>query len=431
MNASPRQAGTPRARRRWPRVLLVCAVPLALLVVLWLVVWLALPPERVVPMVLARIGASMNLEISAEGDAASRLGAHPSFVVRNLVAREPGAERPLLQARRLLVSLPWSTIRSLGDTLDLVRIELDEPVVDVAALQHWLGTRPPGEGRLPTLSDGLRVRDGRIEGAGWRIEALRLALPRLHPDQPLRAQAAGRYVDASTRAPFDLAATLMRPASGRGFAVAGPVVPAQGDWRLPAWITLSGALHWNDGLRLLPARFGASGRYLSGDTTVPFSLGVHGPLRAHDGSWTLVPAGLALRGGGLVPVFDARGRLGLGQRLLLDLDGRIAQWPEAWPALPPPLGGSREPLALSLAYLGAPDLSDPLALRAGRDDMRFDGRLDVPALVVWGTSTLPDSLLPPLDGRLEAARIEISGAQLEGVVVEFEDDPAAAPAPPP
>src|SRR5690606_12101492 len=163
--------------------------------------------------------------------------------------------------------------------------------------------------------------------------------PRLHPDQPLRAQAAGRYGDASTRAPFDLAATLMRPASGRGFAIAGPVVPAQGDWRLPAWITLSGALHWNDTLRLLPARFGASGRYLSDDTVVPISLGVHGPLRAHDGSWTLVPAGVALRGGGLVPTFDARGRLGLGQRLLLDLDGRIARWPEAWPALPPPLGG--------------------------------------------------------------------------------------------
>ncbi len=412
-------------------LLWLCAAPLALLVVLWLAVWLALPPERVMPMVLARIGASMNLEISAEGDPASRFGAQPSFVVRNVIAREPGAERPLLQARRLVVALPWSTIRSLGDTLDLVRIELDEPVVDVAALQHWLATRPPGEGRLPTLSDGLRVREGRIVGGTWRIEALDLSVPRLHPEQPLRAQGAGRYLDASTRAPFDLAATLMRPASGRGFAIAGAVVPAQGDWQLPAWITLSGALHWNDGIRLLPARFGASGRYLSGETSVPFSLGLHGPLRAHDGNWTLVPAGAALRGGGLVPAFDARGRLGFGRRLLLDLDGRIARWPEAWPALPPPLGGSREPLTLSLAYLGAPDLSAPLALRAQRDDVRFDGRLDVPALVAWATSAQPDSLLPPLDGRLEAARIEISGAQLEGVVVEFEDGPAAAPAPAP
>ena len=42
-----------------------------------------------------------------------------------------------------------------------------------------------------------------------------------------------------------------------------------------------------------------------------------------------------------------------------------------------------------------------------------------------------DSPLPPLDGRLEAARIEIGGARLEGVVVEFEDDAPATGAPTP
>lgn len=433
MNAGRAQSATPRARRRWARIAVVlCAVPVALALLLWLVLWLAFPPERIVPLVLARVGTSMGLEISAEGDAASRFGARPTFVVRHLVAREPGAARPLLRARRVLVALPWRTIRALGDPLELERVELDGAVLDLPALQHWLSTRPPGDGRLPLIRDGLHVTGGRVDGDGWRVDALRLALPRLDPGRPLQAQVSGRYVDAARRAPFALAASLVRPASGHGFALAGPVAPQGDGWQVPAWILLSGALHWEDGLRLLPARFGARGRLLAGDTVAPFSLGLHGPLRLHADAWTLVPAGIALRGDGLVPTLDARGRIAYGRRLLFEVDGRIATWPSAWPTLPPPLGASRAPLALSLAYRGAPDLSAPLSLQATRDDLRFDGRLDVPALIDWATAPMRDSPLPPLQGRLQAARIDISGAELEGVVLEFEDDPApAATAPAP
>ena len=423
MSATPRQARPPQARRRWRRVvLLLCAAALALLVVLSLVIWIALPPARVVPMVLARVGASMGLEISAEGDAATRLGRQPSFVVRDLVVREPDAERPLLRARRLLVALPWRTIRGLGDPLELARVELDAPELDVASLQHWLATRPPGDGQLPMLTRGLQVRDGRVEGGGWQIEALALDLPQLRDDAPLRARASGRYVDASMRAPFDLATTLQRPASGRGFAVVGAVTPTLGEWRLAVQATLSGALHWDGALALLPARFGAGGRFISGNTNIPFSLGLHGPLREHEGAWSLLPAGVALRGGGLVPELDARGRIALGRQLLLQLDGRIAQWPTDWPALPAPLGASRQPLALSTRYLGPVDFSAPLALRVARDDLRFDGHLDVAGLVAWASDMDRGSLLPPLSGTLEADAMEISGARLQGVSIEFNDD---------
>ena len=428
MSAPPRPARPPQARRRWRRLLLLLPLSLlCLLLALALVAWLALPPARLVPMVLARIGASMGLEISAEGDAGTRLGRHPLVVMRNLVAREPGAERPLLRARRVAVALPWRTIRGLGDPLALVRVELDGPVLDLPALQRWLASRPPGDGRLPTLDDGLHIRDGRIDGDGWHVEALALALPQLRQDAPVRARASGRYDDGTTRAPFDLAATLQRPASGRGFAVVGAVAPARANWRLPVHIIVSGPLHWQDRLSLLPARFGASGRYLAGDTDIPFALGLHGPLRAHAGAWTLLPAGVALRGGGLVPELDARGGLAVGQRLLLQIDGRVARWPEAWPTLPPPLGASRQPLALSAGYRGPFDFSAPLALRLARDDLRFDGRLDVPGLIDWVSTLDQGSLLPPLEGRLEADAMEISGARLEGVRIEFDDDVEPTP----
>ena len=84
------------------------------------------------------------------------------------------------------------------------------------------------------------------------------------------------------------------------------------------------------------------------------------------------------------------------------------------------------PLALALDYRGASDFSSPLSLHAEREDLRFDGQLDVPALLAWSTASPRDSLLPPLRGRVQAALIEVSGAQLEGVVIEFEDDDAGS-----
>ena len=425
MNAGAGQAAPPRAHRRRARLALgLATVAVALGALLWLVL-AALPSSRAVPALLARIGASMDLEISARGDAGSRLGARPTFVVRDLVVRQPGAARPLLQARRLLVAVPWRTLRGLGEPLELARIELDRPRLDLPALQQWLAARPPGDGRWPTVTDGVQVAEGRIDGDGWRVESLRLSLPQLRQDAPLRAQGSGRYVDASLRAPFALATTLQRPASGRGFAVAGAVAPGTSDWRLPAWITLSGALHWDDGLQLLPARLGSRARLVTQTQAVPFTLGVHGPLRSHAGAWTLLPARVVLRGEGLVPDLDAHGNAALGRRLVLQLDGEIARWPEAWPALPPPLGQSQAPLALEAGYRGAPDLSAPLSLRAWREDLRFDGRLDLPALLAWSAAAPRDSLLPPLQGRVQAQRIDVSGAQLHGVVVEFSDASSA------
>ena len=105
MNATPRPDAPPAARRRWPVALaLLCAGVLVLLALLWWIV----PVERAIPLVLSRLGASLGLEISAQGDSATRLGRHPSFVVRDLVAREPGAARPLLRARRVPVASRWS-----------------------------------------------------------------------------------------------------------------------------------------------------------------------------------------------------------------------------------------------------------------------------------------------------------------------------------
>ena len=404
-------------------VLIVIVVALLLLALLLRV---ALQPEHATRLILDQAGKALGLEITASSGE-YRLRGTPQLVLHDVVAREPGAT-PLLRASRIYLSLPWSTIRARGSDLTVRRIELDAPGFDLPAYQHWIATRPPSARRIPTLTDGLRIRDGRIDNDDWAVDGIDADLPSLHPDRPAQARLRARYLDPPLAIPVDLAVALSHPsamATGAvtGFATRGHITIERGDWRLPATIALSGPLLLGkDDLRITPAHLGLAARYESGKTALPFTLGLHGPLQFDEATWVLAPVGAALHGQGPVPTFNARGALALGRRLVLQLDGRIAQWPETWPALPAPIGQSTSALPFVLHYIGRPDLSEIATLHLERDATIFDGRFRLPDVIAWVDA---DKLspLPPLDGHATTPRMEISGAQLEGVEVSI-DDPA-------
>lgn len=446
----PAATTAPPAGRSRKRLYVVLALLLAALIGLR---WVS-RPSQVSWIVLAQVGKALGLEISASGASEYRLRGTPMLVVRDLVAREPGAARPLLRAERVYLSLPWATIRAAGDALDIERVELDAPRIDLAALDHWLATRPPSTEpiRIPSLRDGARIVRGQLIGEGWSVEDLAVDLPQLGPQQPLRARVQGRVLSAPIAIPFALAATLQRPALARGLGMAGSVAIETRDWRLPMRPRLRAVLHsGDDGLGLDHLRIGVHARYLAGDTDLPLVYGVAGQLRYRNGALSLAPMGLALRAeanvhaasaaasatraaapdAGLIPELDAGGRLAFGERLQVHWQGTLAGWPQAWPALPPPLGQSASPLPLRLDYDGKTDLSDPIALRLQRDQTVFDGRVRLPAMLQWLDASAQGSPLPPLSGRLITPKIEVSGATLEGVEIEIEDDPLDATTAPP
>jgi hypothetical protein len=404
-------------------VLIVIVVALLLLALLLRTV---LQPEHATRLVLDQAGKALGLEITA-ASGEYRLRGTPQLVLNDVVAREPGAT-PLLRAKRIYLSLPWSTIRARGSDLTVRRIELDAPGFDLPAYQHWVAKRPPSARRIPTLTDGLRIRDGRIDNDDWDVDGIDANLPSLHPDRPARARLRARYLDPPLAIPVDLVAALSHPAAlatgtATGFATRGRITIERGDWRLPATIALSGPLQLGkDDLSISPAHLGMAARYESGKTALPFTLGLHGPLRFDEATWVLAPVGVALRGNGPVPSLDAHGALALGRRLVLQLDGRIAQWPETWPALPAPIGQSTSALPFVLHYIGRADLSEIATLHLERDATVFDGRFRLPDVMTWIDA---DKLspLPPIDGHATTPRLEISGAQLEGVEVGI-DDPA-------
>ena len=424
MVADPAPA-SPAPKRRARRVLIALAA-LALLATFSLS-WVS-RPDRAAALILGRVGAALGLEITASGASEYRLRGSPMLLVRDVVVREPGGATPLLSAKRIQLSLPWSTIRSGGEQLTVERIELDAPLLDLPALQHWLASRPPStETRIPTLTDGLRIVDGRILNDDWRIDGIHADLPELYPDRPVRARLRGRYLDPPLTIPFDLAVALSRPAPAAGLGANGRVAIEQPGWRLPATVALSGPLRiGDDELTIVPALLGAAASYESGDTHLPFALGLHGPLKFDEAVWSLEPVALALRArgddGNPIPSLDATGALALGRRLVLQLDGSLARWPQAWPALPAPLGTSSAPLPFELRYVGRPDLSETAELRLSRDDTRVDSRFRLPAVLAWIDAGEGGAPLPPLAGRIVAPKLEISGATLEAVEIELGDE---------
>jgi len=419
------------ARRSRKRLWIVLALLLAALIGLR---WVS-QPSQVAWIVLSQAGRALDLQISASGASEYRLRGTPMLEVRDLVARVPGSDKPLLRAGRVYLAAPWSTIRAAGAALDIERVELDAPQLDIGELDRWLAARPPSPGptRLPRLIRGARVSDGRAIGEGWSVEAIGLDFAELDPDKPLRGRVRGRALTAGVAVPFDLAATLHRPAPARGLGLSGAVAVEAKDWRLPMRVRAGARLHAGpDGLGLDALRLGADARYRSGETDLAFAYGLAGPLRYRDGELSLAPMGAALRAAAdsAVPNLDAGGRFDFGAALGLHWRGRIQAWPQAWPALPPPLGQSNAALDFQLDYAGKADLSDPVALRTQRDQTRFDGRLRLPQMLAW-VDAKDGSPLPPLSGNLSTPKIEISGAALEGVEVQIEDDPPAAAPPAP
>lgn len=420
-------------RRKWALIAGVIAI---LLLVVALSLRIALQPQRVTRLILDRTGRALGLEITASGTGEYRfLTGTPMLVVRDVVAREPGAATPLLRAGRIFLSLPWSSLRAMGADLTVERVELDAPILDLPALQHWLATRPPAESRIPTLTDGLRITRGTLDNGNWSVDGVDIQLPSLAPDRPVNARVRGRYLDPPRRIGFDVAIALSRPAASAGLAIIGPVTVLSDDWTLPARIEFSGPLRIGDAWRVTPARLAMRARYKSATTEIPFALGVYGPLQFLQGIWSWVPAGIALRGKERVPDLDARGALALGHALSVELAGNMPAWPEAWPPLPPPLSASKSGLQFDLRYRGKADLGAVAALGLRRDATRFDGRLRVFDVGNWINAKSTASPLPPLDGILTTPALDISGAKLEGVEIMFDDpsipaiDPATAPAP--
>lgn len=433
MNADgdARQADAPRPRHRLRWLVTLITLLLAGGVGLH---WLS-RPQQVSGLILQQAGKALGLVITA-GSADYRLRGTPMLELRSVDARQPGAAVPVLTAQRVHIALPWSMIRSRGAQLAIERIELDAPILHLAALQAWLASRPPSDAplRIPDLDDGLLVRDGRLDAGDWQIEAIRIHVPELHPGQALQGSVAGQYRDAGTKVASELAVTLSEPSFDTELKATGPLRIEQDTWQMQGHAQLSGPLRIADGAVLLaPATFGYSAAIHNGDTRLPLRLGAHGPFGYGDGivRWGL--SSLLLRSDeqdSLIPELRSRGAIAFAKRLVLRLHGQLDDWPSTWPALPPPLGNQTAPLPFALDYVGKANLGDVASLQVRREATTFAARFRLPQVLDWADAPAAGSPLPPLDGRLETPELQIAGATLRGVQITLDDPDISDPSAP-
>ncbi len=400
---------------------MLLALAVAALAALLAVRWL-LQPDNLVPLILSQAEQATGLEITARGASAYRLRGTPQLVLRDVTARMPGATIPILEADRVLVSVPWSTLRSRGSDTTARRLEFDAPVVGLEQLRQWLASRPPSKAPVPRITRGIGISDGSLLAGDWALRDLDASVPELDAGKPLRATLSGRFEADGLAAPFEAALAMQKPSIDGALGIAGEVFPAAAGWKSQATFRLSGILRDAAGqLRLERAVLGANVRYFGDGEPSQFALGLAGPARLQSGRLQLQPLAVALRGNGAIPQLDARGELSTGETLDLQLEGRVASWPGEWPALPQPLDSATGPMPFSLRYEGPTNLTGIASLQVQRDATRLQSRFRLRQVTSWLAAADRDSPLPPMTGTISTPRLEISGAVLEGVQVHLQD----------
>ena len=383
-------ADAPR-KRRWPWIL---GIGLALLAAAGLWINHQLEPSRLARTVLSALGESQGLEITIEGQPDYALRPEPRLVLPNVVARQPGAAAPLLTAGRAEISLPWETIWGGDDTVVITRIELERPALDLAALADWQQSRPPSPVfEVPTLTRGMQVVQGRVQGGDWHVQDLSLDLDHLAANEPARIELAGTLVRDSLRVSGDAVLSVEKAGESTGFG-----------------LQAEGAIEREQGT--LPYRLDAADCFFHREGP---ELGVN----CNDSQFT-----------GTSPLPSVRADLlsySQGQRdgkTRFRLEGAMADWPEDWPVLPEPESQVAAPTRFNIEYAGAADLSDPLSAKLERGDTTLDATLVIADMQAW----LADENrrpVPPMRGQFSAPALVIEGFTLEDVQAEIVE-PAPA-----
>lgn len=149
-----------RRRRRWSIVLAV----IALLILAGLfAIRQFVRPDRLTALLVSEVQTHLGAQLEL-GDNA-RFGFWPGLRVElpQAVLRGTSGAAPILSATSIDVAMRW---RSLwADTLEVERVELDRPQLDLDALNAWLKTLPESTGDQD-FHVNLSARDGRLLRGG-------------------------------------------------------------------------------------------------------------------------------------------------------------------------------------------------------------------------------------------------------------------------
>ena len=368
-----------RARRIW---IFLASFGLILAIGAWWVN-IQLEPTKLTRTVLGKIGKELNLKFEFDGLPSYAMKPEPRLVLPNLRVINPVDNKVFLSAKRVEISLPWSTI--LGDTPEITRIAADDPLLNLPGLQAWQATRPKTPFEIPTFTKGLEINNGQILDANFSVSKINLSLPHLENQQAIKARVSGVFHEEKTIVTFDGALTIAKAGLNSEF-------------------TLESKGELNLGDKPLPYQINTAGNYASLEKSFD--------IQSQTLSWTSESP---------LPNLQANLKMSLGDSLKLDSQGTIAEWPKDWPVLPAPLNQQTKNIPYQLSYSGKPDFSDAISLNLSVDKNRFITTLKIAEIQQW-IERKDGSPLPPLTGKFDMPNIELDGVSLEGISIEIAPD---------
>lgn len=230
-------------RRRWIALLALAALAL----IAFFTLRALLQPARVSAFLLRQAEQATGLTIAL--DEPADIGLWPDLHVEltGLTATAPGASQPLLRAARVEVALPWSVLR--GEAIALRGLRLISAQLDLPATLGFFGrsqdTGPPSPLQLPSLDAPLEIRDGRIHGNGWAVDALDLTLPSLRDGIATRLTLRGTLAQAGASQAFALQLSATPHTNDATLRLAPLTMDLVLD-ALPAWRPhITGEATWN------------------------------------------------------------------------------------------------------------------------------------------------------------------------------------------
>lgn len=329
----------------------------------WLSVRMLLQPERLSAFLLQQARDATGLDITLSAPADVGLWPDLHLELDGLSARIPGTDAVVLQAEAVEVVLPWSALGA--ETIQLRSLRLQAPVLDVDAMTRWLESRDQDG---PPAPFRLPQIDAAVSVASGRIESADWAVSGL-----------------------ELALPFLRPGEQARVVASGTVASGS---RPPA--------AFDARFEFAPSPDGNELRF------APLALELR--TSRESAPWARIEGAATLQ---------------TSEALHLDLVATLPAWPSGWPALPLPDNGASGEVRVDLDYRGATDLQGDATLSVSRGDAAVRGRLRVGDVFAWFDDPLAN-FLPPLQGEINADRLQSGGIELRGVRIRIDDAPRAS-----
>lgn len=368
-----------RARRIW---IFLISLGLLLAIGAW---WVnkQLEPTKLTHTVLGKIGEELDLKFEFDGLPSYAMKPEPRLVLPNLRVINPADNKVFLSAKRVEISLPWSTI--LGDTPHITRITADDPILNFPGMQAWQKTRPATPFEIPTFTRGLEINNGQLLDTGYSISKINLSLPHLEDQQPIEAKISGLFRQEKTAVGFDGYLTVAKAGLNSEFTLE------------------------------------SKGELSLGDKPLPYQMKTAGNFASLEKSFDIKSKTLDWKSESPLPNLQANLEVSFGDSLAIHSEGTISEWPKDWPVLPAPMNHQTKNIPYQLHYSGKPDFSDAITLKLSVDKSQFNSMLKIADIQQW-IEQKDGSPLPPLSGQFDTPVIELDGVSLEGVSIEITPD---------